>query len=161
MLWYGLGSIIAISSTIQGLFRYSGYASHFLFHARYDYVNHLRNGTASAQVHQLTASLYVRAGALTSHDLNQNWWLWKELVGWFSCYLWCADIELLKSKSREFPRCVLWRASFYDSKEISDLSSLLPLHSPFLYSSLLGDTRQFITCWTSLICRGFNKNKTL
>ena len=158
MLWYGLGSIIAISSTIQGLFRYSRYASHFLFHVRYDYVNHLRNGTSCAQVSWLRPFMYEQEPlrAMT----------WTKIGGcekscWLSCYLWCAEIELLKSKSREFPRCVLWRASFYDSKEISDLSSLLPLHSPFLYSSLLVDTRQFITCWTSLICRDFNKNKTL
>ena len=44
---------------------------------------------------------------------------------WFSCYLLSADIELLKSKSREFPKCVWWRASFCNSIEISDLISLL------------------------------------
>ena len=49
----------------------------------------------NAHVHKLTVSLHVRAGALTNHDLHQNWWLRKELY-----------IELLKSKSREFPRCV-------------------------------------------------------
>ena len=29
----------------------------------------------NAHVHQLTVYLYVLAGALTSHDLYQNWWL--------------------------------------------------------------------------------------
>ena len=34
----------------------------------------------NAHVHQLTVYLYVRTGALTSHDLYQNWWLRKELL---------------------------------------------------------------------------------
>ena len=47
----------------------------------------------NSHVHQLTVYLYVRAGALTSHDLYQNWWLWKELLVQL-LYLLCADIEL-------------------------------------------------------------------
>ena len=58
----------------------------------------------NAHVHQLTVYLYVRTGALRAMTCIKIGG--SEKSCWFSCYLLCADIELLKSKSREFPKCV-------------------------------------------------------
>ena len=81
--------------------RYSGHASHFLFHAHYDYASAKKWCIMRMCISWLCTFLYEHKPlrAMTCIKISGS-----EKRYWFSRYLWCAHFEPLKAKSREFPK---------------------------------------------------------